>query len=197
MIKIGVTGGIGSGKTMVCKVISAMGYPVYHADIEAKRIVNTNSEVILKVKQLFGSNIYTQNSLDRKKLAGVVFNNADLLQKLNSIVHPAVADDFEKWVENNSKSPLIFKEAAILFESGAYKTVDKVVAIWAPEDLRISRVSERDGVTKEQVMERMKNQIRQGELLERSDFVIKNSQQELLVPQVVKLIKHLHKLEIS
>ncbi|MFO8022103.1 MAG: dephospho-CoA kinase [Perlabentimonas sp.] len=197
MIKIGVTGGIGSGKTMVCKVISAMGYPVYHADIEAKRIVNTNSEVIRKVKQLFGSNIYTQNSLDRKKLAGVVFNNADLLQKLNSIVHPAVADDFEKWVENNSKSPLIFKEAAILFESGAYKTVDKVVAIWAPEDLRISRVSERDGVTKEQVMERMKNQIRQGELLERSDFVIKNSQQELLVPQVVKLIKHLHKLEIS
>lgn len=197
MIKIGVTGGIGSGKTMVCKVISAMGYPVYHADIEAKRIVNTNSEVIRKVKQLFGSNIYTQNSLDRKKLAGIVFNNADLLQKLNSIVHPAVADDFEKWVENNSTSPLIFKEAAILFESGAYKTVDKVVAIWAPEDLRISRVSERDGVTKEQVMERMKNQISQDELLERSDFVIKNSQQELLVPQVVKLIKHLHKLEIS
>lgn len=194
MIKIGVTGGIGSGKTMVCKVISTMGYPVYHADIEAKRIVNTNSELIRKVKQLFGSNIYTQNSLDRKKLAGIVFNNADLLQKLNSIVHPAVADDFEKWVENNRTSPLIFKEAAILFESGAYKTVDKVVAIWAPEDLRITRVSERDGVTKEQVMERMKNQISQDELLERSDFVIKNSQQELLVPQVVNLIKHLHKL---
>ncbi|MFP4556974.1 MAG: dephospho-CoA kinase [Bacteroidales bacterium] len=194
MIKIGITGGIGSGKTMVCKVINTMGYPVYHADIEAKRIINSQPEVVSKVKQLFGENIYTQNGINRKELAAVVFNNADLLQKLNKIVHPAVAADFDQWAEDHQAHSLLFKEAAILFESGAYKKVDRVVAVWAPENLRIKRVSERDGVSPEQVKERMKNQLNQEELLERSDFVIKNNQQELLIPQVVKLIKHLQEL---
>jgi dephospho-CoA kinase len=191
MLKIGVTGGIGSGKSLVCKIISSMGYPVYNADEEAKNLTNSHPAIVSNVKSLFGDDIYSDGELNRKKVADLVFNNSDLLQKLNAIIHPVVAEDFREWVSKNSHHQLIFHEAAILFESGAYKHVDKTVAVWATQEQRIERVCSRDGVSRKDVLNRIANQIGEDELLSRSDFVIKNTELELLTPQIVMLIDNL------
>lgn len=191
MLKIGVTGGIGSGKSLVCDIISKMGYPVYNADSEARNLTNTHPIIVSEIKKLFGDRIYLKGNLNRKGLAKKVFSNARLLEKLNAIVHPVVAEHFSQWVLDNSKSKLVFKEAAILFESGAFKQVDLVVAVWAPVDIRIDRVCKRDGITKVDVLQRMYNQINEDELLGRADYVIKNDEKALLVPQINSLIEQL------
>jgi dephospho-CoA kinase len=188
MLKIGVTGGIGSGKSLVCKIISSMGYPVYNADEEAKSLTNSHPTIVSSVKSLFGDDIYYNGELNRKKVASLVFNNTALLQKLNEIIHPVVEEDFRNWVNKNSHHQLVFQEAAILFESGAYKQLDKTIAVWANQEQRIERVCSRDGVSREEVLNRIANQIGEDELLSRSNFVIKNTELELLTPQIVKLI---------
>ncbi|PKP35658.1 MAG: dephospho-CoA kinase [Bacteroidetes bacterium HGW-Bacteroidetes-15] len=188
MLKVGITGGIGSGKSLVCKIISSLGYPVYHADAEAKKLTKSHPQIISAMKKLFGEDIYIDGELNRKRVGELVFNDSPLLQKLNGIIHPVVAQDFCNWVSNNSQSRLVFKEAAILFESGAYKQVDTIVAVWAPKDLRISRVCKRDGVSFEEVLKRINNQMEDEELISRSNYVIRNYQDELLTPQVVSLI---------
>ncbi|HCX99335.1 MAG TPA: dephospho-CoA kinase [Bacteroidales bacterium] len=188
MISIGITGGIGSGKTMVSHILKAMGYPIYNADLEARTIIDTNPEVIEQIKLLFGNDIYVGGKLDRAKVSNLVFNDNSLLQNLNSIVHPAVAQHFNAWKAGNASAKLTFKEAAIIFESGAYKQVDGVVAVVAPQELRIARVCQRDGVSPEQVMQRMANQLSDEELVAKSDFVLINDGIRLLLPQVTELI---------
>lgn len=193
MISVGIAGGIGSGKSMVSNILEAMGYPVYNADLEARNIVDTNNEVIEQIKSLFGSAIYIDGKFDRVKVSKFVFNDKNLLQGLNSIVHPAVAHHFNVWKQRNANARIVFKEAAILFESGAYKQVDKVVVVVAPKQLRIDRVCQRDGVTPEQVIQRMANQLSDNELVSKSDFVIVNDGLQLLLPQVTELISSILK----
>lgn len=191
MLRVGITGGIGSGKSTVCQIISAMGYPVYNADIEAKKLTNQNADIIRGVSSIFGKDIYVSGELDRKRVGQLVFANKDLLERLNSVIHPVVSAHFEEWIKSNSNHTLLFKEAAILFESGAYKQVDKSVVVWAENSLRVERVCKRDGVSEEVVKQRMYNQMPQEELVKRADYVINNNEDTLLTTQVVELIDKL------
>jgi dephospho-CoA kinase len=193
MISVGIAGGIGSGKSMVSNILEAMGYPVYNADLEARTIVDTNNELIEQIKSLFGIGIYIEGKLDRAKVSMLVFNDKNLLQSLNSIVHPAVAHHFNSWKQTNANVKIAFKEAAILFESGAYKQVDMVVAVVAPQKLRIDRVCQRDGVTPEHVIQRMANQLSDEELVAKSNFVLVNDGIRLLLPQVTELVSKILK----
>lgn len=187
MLKLGITGGIGSGKTTVCRLFELLGISVYYADEESKKLLDEDKEVKDKVVSVFGNSILNDAQfIDRKKLAGIVFNNKEELEKLNAILHPAVGLHFENWLKKQN-SPYILKEAAILFESGAYKQVDKVLTVVAPLELKIQRTMKRDGVSKEQVETRIKLQMSDEEKVKRSDFVITNNEQELLIPQVLAL----------
>lgn len=188
MIKIGITGGIGSGKTTVCKVFELLGVPVYYADIEAKQILDSNLEVKKNIINTFGNSVLNdEEKIDKKKLASLVFNNKENLEKLNSIVHPAVREHFENWLQQHSTQKYILKEAAILFESGSYKLVDKVIAVVAPLELKISRTMQRDKVTQAEVELRISNQLNDDEKIKRSQFVIYNDEQQLLIPQILNI----------
>lgn len=194
MLKIGITGGIGSGKTTVCRVFELLGVPIYYADDESKIILNSDKEAKESVAKLFGNSILNADgTIDRKKLAALVFNKKEELDKLNAILHPAVGKHFDNWV-NEQTAPYCIKEAAILFESGAYKQVDKVIAVVAPLELKIDRTLKRDGITKEEVLARIKNQMPDEEKVKKADFVIQNDELQLLIPQVLKLHRQiLHK----
>jgi len=191
MLKIGITGGIGSGKSTVCRVFSALGIPVFEADRIAKDLMNTNEEIYEKLVNLFGATVYlTDHTVDRKYLAGIVFNNPSLLAKLNEIVHPVVSETFFNWCEKQ-QSPYIIHEAAILFESGFYKMMDKTIAVVTIENERIQRVMKRDGLTLELVNERIKNQWSDDERIKLADFVIGNNDDELIIPQIIEIDKKL------
>ena len=187
---IGITGGIGSGKSVVAKVLISMGYPVYNSDIEAKELINSNTELINQIKKEFGEDIYSSEGLDRKKMASVVFSNTNKLAKLNSLVHPAVGKNFDNWV-NKQKTKLVFKEAAILFEIGIYKSLDATILVTAPIEKRISRVMQRDSVKAEEVENRMKNQWNDEEKIKLADFVIDNSGEVMVIPQVKETLTNL------
>ena len=192
-LKVGITGGIGSGKTTVCKVIEALGYPVYYADVEARKIIETDSDVTLAISNLFGNDIYSSGKLDRQRLASLVFNNKELLAKLNGIVHPAVARHFQVWA-NRSNATIIFKEAAILFESGLNKLLDKTILVVAPEQVRLQRVIDRDNISVDNVKSRMANQATQDELVKLADYLINNDGKELVLPQLLGIIENLKML---
>lgn len=171
---IGVTGGIGSGKTTIVNYIHTKGYPVYIADEAGKKVMQ-QPKVIQQVNALFeGKVLQDDGSLDRSKIASLVFNDEQLLSALNQIVHPAVASDFEEFKKQNSQQPLVFKEAAILFESGSYKDCDATILITAPLNVRIDRVVKRDGISKEAVLQRMKNQLTDEEKQKLATFTVEN-----------------------
>ena len=187
MIKIGITGGIGSGKSTVCMVFELLGVPVYYADDEGKNLLDT-AVVKQKVLDIFGNSILTEdNIIDRKKLSELVFNNKEKLEKLNSIIHPAVKLHFEEWIKKQEGNRYVIKEAAILFESGAYKQVDKVITVVAPSELKIKRAMQRSGITREQVEERINNQMNDEEKVKRSQYSIVNDEEHLIIPQVLKI----------
>lgn len=183
---IGITGGIGSGKTTTCQIFEQIGVPVYYADVRAKQLM-AQGPLKSKIIQAFGERAYHNGQLDRAYLAKEVFNSKERLSVLNGLVHPAVADDFEEWLEENEKASYVLKEAAILFESGAHQAVDYTVLVIAPEEVRINRVVERDGTTHDEVMQRMKSQWTQERKAKLADFIINNSGSELLIPQVLEL----------
>jgi len=191
MIKVGITGGIGSGKSTVCKIFKVLGIPVFEADEQARQLMNSNSVIHDQLIELFGTSVYLQNQIiDRKYLAGIVFSNPSLLAQLNGIVHPKVGEAFAVWCENQ-QSPYILHEAAILFESGFYKLMDKTIAVVANENERIERVMKRDGASEELVNQRMRNQWSDIERIKLADFVISNNEDELIIPQIVELDKKL------
>lgn len=172
---IGLTGGIGSGKTTVIEYIASKGFPVYIADNAGKQVMEI-PEVIEKVNRLFNESVLLPDGmLDRKKIGAIVFNNPDLLKQLNAIVHPAVGLDFEKFKAANPEATLLFKESAVLFESGAYRTCDATILVTAPEQVRIQRVMSRDWVTEEQVRERIKNQMPDEEKRALSTYIVENT----------------------
>jgi dephospho-CoA kinase len=195
MRKVGITGGIGSGKTTVCRIFEMIGVPVYYADDRAKEILNTGTDVFNRVIEIFGKDILNQKgTIERKKLAALVFNDKEKLKQLNNIVHPAVGNDFKEWCKEYSERPYILKEAAILFESGAYKNVESVISVTAPVEMRIERVMSRDGSSKEDVLSRISRQMSEEERIERSDFVIANDETQLVIPQVLAIHKQLTSL---
>lgn len=188
MLKIGITGGIGSGKTTICQLFELLGVPVYYADNASRQLLGSDPEIKRSVVALFGEEILDeQKMIDRRKVASRVFGNDVALKKLNAIMHPAVGLDFERWLKQHRSVPYIIKEAAIMFESGAYKQLDKIIALTAPEDLRIARVMKRDGSEKEEVERRVAAQMSEQERVERSHYVIVNDEQQLVIPQVLQL----------
>jgi dephospho-CoA kinase len=189
MVKVGITGGIGSGKSTACKVFRTMGIPVFEADHTARQLMNSNTEIRKQLIQLFGAAVYLPNqTLDRKYLAGIVFNNPSLLAQLNEIVHPVVRSVFDEWCMNQ-QSPYILHEAAILFESGFYKLMDLSITVATNEDERIQRVMKRDGTTFELVKQRIQNQWTDQQRMNLADFVIGNNENELIIPQIIEIDK--------
>jgi len=188
---IGLTGGIGSGKTTIANYFATMGIPVYIADDGARRVMQ--SDVILKeVKAVFGQYIFDGKVLNRAKLAQIVFNDKERLAKLNAIVHPAVKRDFELWMQEHKNFDYVIYEAAILFESGRYKECDIIITVTAPEEVRIKRVIERDKTTREQVLSRMKMQWDDEKRISMSNFVINNNNLKIAKEEVVKILKILN-----
>lgn len=189
MIKVGITGGIGSGKSTVAHLYEMMGYPVYYADMRAKWLINNDPSIKAKLIATFGHSIYPEQ-LDRKALADIVFSNPDALTKLNNITHPSVENDFQAWSKKQSSS-FVFKEAAILFESGTYHSVDKIICVVAPEITRIMRVMKRDHATASQVQERITNQWSDEKKMTLSDFIINANDQQLVIPQALDILMQL------
>ncbi len=189
-LKVGVTGGMGSGKTTVCKVFSVLGIPVFSADIEAKKIMNTDGDLMLKINRLAGKDLYSSGKLDRAELAILIFNNKDLLEKVNSLVHPAVFEYFERWADGQN-SPYVIMEAAILFESGASKLVNKVLTVVTPLDERIERLVNGNKFTKEQILERVKHQLDDDYRIKRSDYIIYNSENDMVIPAILEIHQEL------
>jgi len=193
MIKVGITGGMGSGKTTVCTVFSHLGFPVYNSDNEAKKLMDSDVELIHQIKSEFGSDIYFPNGfLDRKRLASLIFSNKNALQTINSLVHPAVKRHFTQWADTQSKKHnILIKEAAILIESGTHKDMDVVLLVYTPLHERIERLVRRSGESGETILARINNQMSEDEKIEIANFVINNSHNQLILPQIQKLIlKH-------
>jgi len=188
---IGITGGIGSGKSTLSHLLRAEGYSVYDTDLEARRLQNEHSAMKKKLVDLFGKNIYTEQGLNRSALGKIVFGKPELLAKLNAVVHPLVMEDFNNWVLNRLPKKMLFIESAILYESGFNKLVDKVILITASEDIRVDRVVKRDGVTPEHVRTRMSHQLTEDEKLKRADFVIYSDDNLPLVEKMRKIIVEL------
>lgn len=188
---IGLTGGIGSGKTTIANYFNEMGVPVYIADDGAKRVMQSQ-DILEEVKAVFGNNIFDGEVLNRAKLAQIVFNDKEQLAKLNAIVHPGVKRDFEAWMQGYKNYDYVIYEAAILFESGRYKECDVIITVTAPEEIRIDRVIQRDKTTREQVLSRMKMQWNDEKRISKSNFVINNDNLKIAKEEVVKILKILN-----
>ena len=190
MKKIGITGGIGSGKTYVASVFQSLGIPIFNADIQAKKIMTSSEKLIKLAKEEFGNDIYKDSDLNKEKLASIVFSNSDKLQKLNSLVHPIVKEEFNNWCKKQT-SPYVIKEAAILFESNSHIGLDAVICVSAPLELRIERLLNRDDYSEKEIKKRIENQISQEEKEKLSDYIIVNDEKELLLPKIIKIHKEL------
>jgi dephospho-CoA kinase len=185
-LKLGVTGGIGSGKTSVCRVFRILGIPVFSTDREAREIMDSDKDIIHEINSIAGKNLYHNGGLDRKELASIIFNNNILLEKVNTLVHPVVFDHFNRWIMEQ-KAPYVIMEAAILIESGGSKLVDRIATIVAPLEERLARVIHRNSLSREQVIERMRNQMDDESRIKLSDYVIYNSENDMIIPAILKI----------
>lgn len=186
MLRIGLTGGIGSGKTTVAKVFETLGIPVYYADDAARRLMNEEEDLKKQIIQHFGEESYTEGKLNRSYIASIVFADKEKLALLNSFVHPATIKDAERWM-SGQHSPYTIKEAALLFESGSADGLDYIIGVSTPQALRIKRVMDRDNITREEVIKRMTNQVDEEMKMKLCDFIIYNDEQQLVIPQVIQL----------
>ncbi len=186
MLKVGITGGIGSGKSVICRVFATLGIPVFNADDAARYLMEHDTAVMQSVKQLFGNDIYAGNIPDRKKIAAIVFSAPDKLQQLNGIMHPATLRYAHEWLQHQS-APYCIKEAAIFFESGSHKDMDIMVGVSAPSQLRIGRAMKRNNTPREKVMSIMAQQMDEDEKMKRCNHVIINDDMQAVLPQVLRL----------
>lgn len=184
--KLGITGGIGSGKTSVCRVFNVLGIPFFSADPEAKIIMDSDKSIMKRINSIAGKDLYANGSLDRMEMARLIFNDNSLLEKVNSLVHPVVFEHFRQW-EAKQSSPYVIMEAAILFESGADKLVDRIATIVAPIEERVDRVKHRNNLSREQVLERIRNQMDDESRIKLSDYVIYNSENDMIIPAILKI----------
>ncbi len=190
MIKIGITGGIGSGKSVVSECMRIMHIPVYDADDASKKMLKTNISLQDKLKKLLGEEIFFNGELNKVKMASLIFNNPELLSQTNAIIHPVVFDDFIRWSGNQSTT-VVACESAIIFESGMNRFMDYVITVSAPIQIRIERAGLRDNTTAEQVKSRIKNQLSDDERISRSDFVLINDSRQAIIPQLSKILERI------
>ena len=188
---IGLTGGIGSGKTSIANYFIDKNIPVYIADDQAKEIMKS-SEIINIIHEIFGDSIFNNGFLDRKLLAEIVFNNPEKLKTLNEIIHPALKNHFDTWILDYINSPFIIYEAAILFESGSYKNCDYIITVISPIDIRIQRVMKRDNMTREEVLNRIENQWTDEQRISKSDYIIENINFDNSKKDIDKILKILN-----
>lgn len=193
-IIVGVTGGIGTGKTTICKIIECLGYPVYYADDAAKSIMSNDQELIKQIKLEFGAEAYhLDGSINRVYMAREVFGNASKLEKLNALVHPAVARDFHRWT-NRKKSRIVFKEAALIFETGSYKSLSYNLLVLSPLDLRLKRLLVRDNHrTKQDILNIIDRQMSDDEKVKLASYVIHNDEQQSIIKQVLVIVDKISK----
>jgi dephospho-CoA kinase len=187
MLKIGITGGIGAGKSTVAGIFKVLGAPVFDADATAKNILNSDPQLREQITAAFGSETYKNGLLDKKYLATLFFNNPDQLAKLNALVHPATIAAADNWAYRFADRPYIIKEAALLFEAGTNEGLDYIIGVTAPKELRITRVMARDLVSREEVLSRMQHQLDDTEKMKRCNIVLDNNEKTLLIPQVLAL----------
>ncbi|MDC0249254.1 dephospho-CoA kinase [Flavobacteriales bacterium] len=190
MKRIGLTGGIGVGKTYVAEIFSKLGVPIFNADVEAKKCLVEDLNLMIAVQSVFGEHVYDNGILQKEELAKIVFNNNEKLVKLNALIHPVVKQRFEDWCKKQT-TPIVMKEAAILFESDAHLGLDAVICISANDQLRIIRVKKRDGCSDQEIRNRMNKQMSQTEKEKLADFVIVNNEEQLLLPQLVNVLKEI------
>ena len=193
VLRVGLTGGIGSGKTTVAKIFELLNVPVYYADAASKRLYQTNKELMASLKKHFGEDIYTEDQLNRSKLAALVFKDPSKLEVLNQLVHPLTIKDAKDWMQAQT-APYLIKEAALIFESGSGSDLDYIIGVKTPRHMRIKRVMDRDKVNREEVVSRMEHQIDEEIKMRLCDFVITNDEQQLVIPQVVALHQQLLQL---
>jgi dephospho-CoA kinase len=184
--RLGVTGGIGSGKTTVCRIFRVLGVPVFVADAAAREVMNNDPGIRDSINSIAGKDLYSGGELDRMELARLIFNRPEMLKSVNAAVHPVVLQIFSKWADE-SDAPYVIMEAAVLFESKADTYVDRVVSISAPVEERIARVMGRNELSREQVIERIKNQLEDDEREEQSYYVINNADNEMIIPEILKI----------
>ena len=195
MLKIGITGNIGSGKTTVCKVFELLGVPVFYADTEAKRLMTEDVVLVNQLKQSFGQDaFFADGKLNRKHIAGIVFNNDAALRQLNELVHPAVFRAFDVWAAGQKTQFYVLKEAALLFESGSAAQSDQTIVVSASLEERVARVMLRDGISRAEVLRREAKQIPQEEKEKLADFVIQNDNNELVIQQILRIHNQLKTL---
>ena len=175
MLKVGLTGGIGSGKTTVSKILTSLGYPVFNSDQRAKWLMNNDESLKVAIAELFGQNSFIDKTLNSSFISNAVFNNPTLLQKLNKLVHPEVAKDFKIWIQKNKNFKILFKEAAILIESKAYLEMDKIILVTCPKEIRIKRILMRDSLDYKSVLKRIENQMSDIEKLKYAHYIIENN----------------------
>ncbi len=188
MKKIGITGGIGSGKTTVCEVFKLLGVPVFHADLEARYLQNNDIQIKYQIRMILGDQAYNRDGiLNRHTVSGIIFNDPKALAEVNQIIHPAVRERFVKWCEEHRDAPYVLYEAAILFESGYAPDFDRTILVLADEKARISRVMKRDHVEEEFVKQRISNQMPDSEKISQVDYLIDNDNVSLLFPQILKI----------
>ena len=197
MIKVGITGGIGSGKSIVCEIFRKLGISIYNADTRAKVITNEDADIRNQLIAKFGDAIFKNNQLNRSLLAQIIFKDKLALEFVNSIIHPAVRIDFYKWCKQHETESYVIEEAALLFESGGYKEMDQMITVFAPEMLRIKRVNLRDNLSTKQIQDRMNNQWPEHEKLQRANFVIYNDEKQSVIEQVLKLNENLTNLRLA
>ena len=194
MIKVGITGGIGVGKSFVANIIEKMGYPVFYSDKVAKALMNRDLELISLIKKEFGDDVYASNNLIKnKKLSSLAFRDNKALKNLNSLVHPFVKSNFKKWCVNQ-KSKIVFKEAAILFESKSNIDLDRIICVSANKNIRIDRIIKRDNRSKEEILKIISNQMDQKEKEKLSDYVILNDEKNSIILQLTDILKQLEKV---
>lgn len=191
MLKAGITGGIGSGKTTVCRLFELIGIPVFYADEEAKKIMDTDVQLVAAISALFGKDIYKDQVLDRKRLGELVFGQPQLLEQLNKVVHPATIAHSDRWMDSQQQAPYALKEAAIFFESNSHVHMNVMIGVDAPEAVRIQRVMDRNHISREEVLQRIAQQMDNEEKMSRCDYVIMNDGVSALIPQVLALHQQL------
>jgi dephospho-CoA kinase len=191
MLKIGITGGIGSGKSYVCEILEKMGYPVFYSDLEAKRLMIQKSELIEQIKLIVGENAYQQGELNKPIIRNFLFENEQNKEKLNNIIHPFVYQEFENWCVKQ-KEQIVFNESALLIETGSYNRFDKTILITAPEAIKIERITKRDRLDFDEIKKRFGAQLNDETKIEKADFIIKNDEEALIIPQINSILRNLN-----
>lgn len=197
MLKAGITGGIGSGKSIVCEVFKQFGVPVYKADTEASILIDTSAEIKNKLTGLFGEDIYNGHKLRRDRFSDIIFNSKEALEKVNSIVHPAVISHFINWSATHTDKNYVLFEAAILIESGTYKLMDKIIAVTAPEKLRVSRVLDSKKFTKKIINNIIKSQLPESRKVKHANYIIDNDGKTLILPQILEIHNKLVNIDVN